>query len=212
MKKLVAISLSLGLVTGVFSLPIMAQGDAKLAAKADPAKGRELAATTCAGCHGADGNSPSPAFPSLAGQHASYIAAQLANFKSGERKNPIMAGIAASLSPEDMRSLGAHFASQSPKANAATTDKVLAEQGKRIYRGGVFSTGVPACAGCHGPEGAGVAAAQMARLASQHADYTLIQLKNFRSGERLNPMMQSIAGRLSDQEMKAVAEYVTGLH
>ncbi|MES2353754.1 MAG: c-type cytochrome [Pseudomonadota bacterium] len=180
--------------------------------KADLAKAQQIVTQICAACHGADGNSTSPAYPKLAGQSAGYIATQLSYFKSGVRKNPIMAGFAASLSPDDMKNLGAYFESQAPKPQASK-DKALAEQGERLYRGGNADKGAPACTACHGPNGAGIPVLYP-RLAGQHADYALAQLKAYSSGERSGgnaaPMV-AIAAKLSEVEMKALAEYIAGL-
>jgi cytochrome c553 len=153
-----------------------------------------------------------PANPKLAEQHRDYTAKQLANFKSGERKNVIMAGFAAGLSPEDMKSLGAYFEKQTLKP-AIATDKTLALQGEKIYRGGIAPKGVPACSGCHSPNGAGMPA-QYPRIQGQFKEYTLAQLQAFRSGQRANDpaqMMRMIAARLTDQEMDALSEYIAGL-
>lgn len=183
------------------------------AAKADPAKAQQIVNTVCVGCHGADGNSPAPANPKLAGQHEGYISKQLSNFKAGERKSPIMSGMVAALSPEDMKNLAAYFSGQKQNP-AAAKDKDLAAKGEKIYRGGITAMGVPACTGCHGPTGAGIPA-QYPRLAGQHTDYIVAELTKFRSGDRANDpgkMMQGVAMKLSDQDMKAVAEYITGLH
>lgn len=187
--------------------------NAETAAKADPAKAQQIVNTVCVGCHGADGNSPAPANPKLAAQHPDYLNKQLANFKSGERKNPIMAGMVAALSPEDMKNLAAYFGGQK-QAPAAARDKDLAAKGEKIYRGGIAAMGVPACTGCHGPTGSGIPA-QFPRLAGQHGEYIETQLKTFRSGERANDpgkMMQMVAMKMSDQDVKAVAEYIAGLH
>jgi len=186
---------------------------AETAAKGDPAKAQQIATTVCVACHNADGNSTAPANPKLAGQHPEYINKQLTNFKSGERKNPIMSGMVAALSPEDMKNLGAYFGEKKPAAGAAN-DKNLVAAGQKIYKGGNQSSGVPACASCHGPNGAGIPV-QFPRLGGQHAEYTLTQLTNFRSGERGNDaakMMRVIAAKMTDQEMKAVAEYISGLN
>jgi len=180
--------------------------------KADPAKAQQIITSVCAACHAADGNSASPANPVLAGQHADYIAKQLANFKSGERKNPVMLGMATALSPADMKNLGAYFEGQKPKARAAKNPD-LVKMGQQIYRGGVAAKGIAACASCHGPNGAGIPA-QYPRLAGQYAEYTSAQLQAFRAGERSNDpnkMMSMTAVKMSDQEIKAVAEYIMGL-
>lgn len=182
-------------------------------AKADPAKAQQIVNTVCVACHGADGNSPAPANPKLASQHADYLNKQLTNFKSGERKSAVMAGMVATLSPEDMKNLAAYFSGQK-LAPAAAQNKVLAERGEKIYRGGNADTGLPACSGCHGPTGSGLPT-MFPRLAGQHGEYIETQLKNFHTGERSNDpekMMRMVALKMSDQEMKAVAEYISGLH
>ncbi len=185
---------------------------AQPAAKADPAQAQPLVTKVCAACHASDGNSASPANPVLAGQHADYTAKQLANYKSGERKNPVMLGMTASLTPQDMKNLGAYFEAQKPKTRSAK-DVELVKLGRQIYRGGIMDKGVAACASCHGPGGAGIPA-QYPRVAGQFAEYTLAQLQAFRLGERTNDpnqMMRVISARLSDREIKAVSEYIAGL-
>jgi cytochrome c553 len=177
--------------------------------KPDLERGKQIAATVCAACHGPDGNSPAAANPILAGQHAEYIAAQLAAYKSGARANPIMAGMSAALSPEDMRNVGAWFSRQVAKPSAAR-DKALAERGQQIWRGGVKQGSVPACAGCHGAAGAGIPT-QYPRLAGQYAELTLGWLKAYASGGRANPVMAGVASRMSEADMKAVSEYIAGL-
>lgn len=187
--------------------------NAETAAKADPAKAQQIVNTVCVACHGVDGNSPAPANPKLASQHPDYLNKQLANFKSGERKNPIMMGMVAALTPDDMKNLAAYYGGQK-LAPAAAKDKALAAQGEKIYRGGIAAMGVPACSGCHGPAGSGIPA-MFPRLAGQHGEYIETQLKTFRNGERANDpgkMMQMVAMKMSDQDIKAVAEYITGLH
>ncbi|QLG88896.1 cytochrome c4 [Chitinibacter bivalviorum] len=180
-------------------------------AKADPAKGKIIVDQVCAACHGADGNSVVSANPSLAGQHPEYIVKQLTEFKAQKRKNPVMLGMATPLSNEDMANVAAYFSQQKPKDRGAS-NKELIEAGKKIYRAGVASKNVPACMACHGPAGAGIPG-QYPRLSSQHGAYTVAQLTAFRNGERANnqPMME-IAGKLSDNEIKAVAEYIQSLH
>jgi cytochrome c553 len=178
----------------------------------DAAKGRPIAETVCAACHGVDGNSPMPVNPSLAGQHASYLYKQLADFKAGRRKNAAMSAMVANLSNDDLRNLSAYFAVQKPMAGTAK-DQPLVVVGQRLYRGGNSETGVPACSGCHSPDGAGIPA-QYPRLAGQHGEYTIAQLQSFRSGDRdndPNAMMRMIASRLNDKDMAAVAQYLTGL-
>lgn len=184
-------------------------------AKADPAKGQQLA-QTCAACHGADGNSTAPANPKLAAQHADYLYKQLVNFvpkqgaKEAERANAIMAGFAATLSDDDRRHIAAWFASQPLKPSAAR-NKELVELGQKIYRSGIPEKQIPSCAGCHGPAGAGIPA-QYPRLQGQWAEYTESQLTQFRGGQRKNSaQMTAIAARMSDLEIKAVSDYVAGL-
>lgn len=187
-----------------------AGGDAAL--KADPAKAQPIVNTLCVACHGTDGNSPLPANPSLAGQHARYLYKQLSDYKAGRRKNAVMAGMVATLSDDDMRNLAAYFAAQKPRPGAAK-DRELVAAGQKLYRGGDSAIGIPACSACHSPNGAGIPA-QYPRLAGQHGEYTISQLQHFRSGERdndANSMMRIITARLSDKEIAALAEYVSGL-
>jgi len=163
----------------------------------------------CAACHGADGNSTLPANPNLAGQHGDYIAIQLAAFKSGARPSPIMQGMAAALSPEDMANVGAYFEVQKPAGQLAR-DKAAVARGQAIWRSGIKSAGVPACAGCHGAGGHGIPA-QYPRLAGQYADLSFGWLKAYASGARPHAVMGPIASRLNEGDMKALSEYVAGL-
>ena len=175
----------------------------------DIERGKQIATTVCAACHGANGVSLAPANPNLAGQHGDYIALQLAAFKSGARPNPIMKGMAAGLSPEDMRSVGAYFESQKAVEGTAR-DKALAQRGEQIWRGGIKSIGVPACAGCHGAAGHGIPA-QYPRLAGQSTELTLGWLKAYATGARPHAVMSPIAAKLSENDMRAVVEYASGL-
>lgn len=182
------------------------------AVQGDAAKAQSIVNNVCGACHGTDGNSTSPAYPSLAGQHPEYLFKQLTEFKAGDRKNAIMAPNVTKLSQADMRNLAAYFAAQQPKPRPARDAALLAE-GQKLYKGGNPGSGVPACAACHGPAGAGIPT-QFPRLAGQHGKYALAQLKNFRSGDRANDggmMMQIIARKMTDREMAAVAEYISGL-
>jgi cytochrome c553 len=188
---------------------LLAVAGAAMAA-GDATKGQAIASQVCAACHMPDGNSVIPQNPKLSGQHAQYISTQLAHFKSGERNNAIMKGMAANLSAEDMADLGAWFASQAATIDGAK-NKELAEAGQKIYRGGKPAMGVPACSGCHSPNGAGIPA-QYPRIGGQHAEYISAQLKAFRAGERVNTQMSAIAARLSDKDMEALSEYLSGLH
>lgn len=193
-----------------------AHGQDKAVPKPDPAKGQQIVGQVCAACHGSDGNSTIGANPKLAGQHADYLIKQLADYtvKPGAQKpareNSVMAGFAATLSETDRRNVAAFLAAQKPKPGAARNRDTLA-MGQQIYRVGIAEKAVPACSGCHSPNGAGIPS-QYPRLAGQHAEYTEAQLRAFRDGVRRNnaPMMQ-IAARLSDAEIKAVADYVAGL-
>lgn len=183
--------------------------------KPDPATGQKIANDVCAACHAADGNSIASANPKLAGQHPEYVIKQLADFarKSDDRAarvNGVMAGFAAMLSDGDRRNVAAWYASQNPKLGTAKNKETL-ELGGRIYRAGIADKAVPACSGCHGPNGAGIPALYP-RLSGQFAEYTESQLKAFRDGTRRNnaAMMQTTA-RLTDKEMAAVADYIAGL-
>ena len=182
-------------------------------AAGDPAKAQGIVNQVCAACHGVDGNSLLPANPSLAGQHPEYLLKQLTEFKSGARSNAVMTTMVANLSADDMRNLAAYYSSQTPKQGGAK-DKDLVAQGRNLFRGGNPSNSVAACAGCHSPNGSGIPA-QYPRLASQHADYVAVQLKAFRAGDRANDpnqMMRATAVKLTDKEIAALAEYISGLH
>jgi cytochrome c553 len=187
-------------------------------AKADAAKGATLYANgdaargivACASCHGEAGNSTISINPKLAAQHEAYINKQLNDFKGADRNNAIMTTFSKALSEDDVKNVAAYLSSQKAKPGAAK-NKEIVELGKQIYRGGIAEKSVPACAGCHSPNGVGIPA-QYPRLAGQHQDYTIAQLTNFRTGTRKNsPQMVTIAKRMSDDEMKAVADYMAGL-
>ena len=192
--------------------------------KPDLAKAQQIVTQVCAACHGAEGVSAASANPHLAGQHPEYMALQLDHFKQGLRKNPVMAAMAATVSAEDAKALGAYFSEKKPKPGAAK-DKAMAETGQKIYRGGNSKTGLPACASCHSPTGAGLPV-QYPRLAGQYADYTYAQLQGFVKGDRggeiktadgkvvedvQGKIMATVATKMSEREMKAVAEYISGL-
>jgi cytochrome c553 len=178
--------------------------------KADPALGEAKFGTVCAACHGQGGNSGTPANPKLAAQHPAYIVKQLTEFKAGKRANPIMQGFASQLNEADMKNIAAYVGSQKPSPGFAK-DKELVSLGEKIYRGGNQARALPACAGCHSPNGAGIPA-QYPRLSGQHADYTASQLIAFRDGIRKNsPQMAQIAAKLNDREIRAVADYIAGL-
>lgn len=201
-------------LTGCIALAALAAQAADTARKAPDAKnGQKIATQVCAACHGSDGNSAAAANPHIAGQHAAYLNKQLHDFKNNkERKNAIMQGMVAGLSAEDMQDVAAHYAAQKAKPTAAK-NKDLVAVGQKLYRGGNALTGVPACSACHGPNGAGIPG-QYPRLSGQYVEYTQAQLKAFKSGERANDpnqMMRMIAVRMTDQEISAVAEYISGL-
>ena len=168
----------------------------------------------CAACHGADGNSTNPEWPSLAGQHARYTSKQLADFKAGEqRNNAVRAQQVAALSDQDMADLSAYFATLTPAGGFVSEEQL--ELGERIYRGGNQDSGVPACIACHGPNGAGDPMAGIPALSGQRVNYTVAQLKAFRNGSRANDrngMMRDASRWLSDAEILAVSEYIAGLH
>jgi cytochrome c553 len=181
-------------------------------AAGDAAAGKNKAAV-CAGCHGADGNSMVPTFPKLAGQHASYLAKQLAEFKAGGRTDPTMGPMAMPLSDQDVADVSAYFASQKVAIGSANAEK--AALGKKLYLGGNSAKGISACMACHGPNGAGNPGAKFPALQGQQSMYVVKQLQDFRSGTRANDpakMMSSIAAKMSNEEIDAVAEYIAGLH
>lgn len=184
-------------------------GDA--APKADLAKGAASFAAVCAACHNADGNSVIPANPKLAQQHPQYLIKQLTEFKSGKRASAVMQGMASTLATDDdVRNVAFWIASQKA-VPGQSKDRTLVTLGERIYRGGIADRQIPACAGCHSPNGAGIPA-QYPRLSGQHAEYTVAQLTAFRDGVRLNgPAMNGVAAKLNDREIKAVADYIAGL-
>ena len=208
MKSLLA--LTLAAVFATVGVGALAAEAAPAAAKPDPAKGQEKATQVCGACHTFDGTRGLPANPILQGQHAEYIVKQLTEFKSGKRSNPVMSAMAAPLTDDDIRNLAAFYGGKQAKPGfSKSKDTVLL--GEKIYRGGIAAKQVPACAGCHSPNGAGIPA-QFPRVGGQHADYTTAQLNAFRAGTRTNgPMMMTIAARLSDREIAAVADYMAGL-
>ncbi|MDC7715700.1 c-type cytochrome [Vogesella sp. DC21W] len=199
----------LAIAAATFAASAMASTPAA-PAKGDPVKGKAIVDQVCAACHGADGNSVASANPTLAGQHAKYIESQLKAFKSGERKNPIMMGMATPLTPADMANVAAYFSSQKVKPREAA-DKSQMPLGKKIYTAGNPATKVPACMACHGPAGKGYPD-QYPAVGSQHAAYIAKQLADFKAGtDRKNAVMHDVAMRLTDAEVKAVSEYMSGL-
>jgi len=208
MKSLLALTLTVALAAAGASA--LANEPAPASPKPDLAKAQEKATQVCGACHTFDGSRGLPVNPILQGQHADYIIKQLGDFKAGKRANPVMTAMAAPLTDEDVRNLAAFYAGKQAKPGFAKgKDTVLL--GEKIYRGGIAAKQVPACAACHSPNGAGIPA-QFPRVGGQHADYTEAQLNAFRAGTRANgPMMVTIAARLSDKEIKAVADYMAGL-
>jgi cbb3-type cytochrome c oxidase subunit III len=208
----------------VFQVAAGLSGLAVQARAADPAKpdvnrGQAIATQVCASCHGADGNSTGGAYPKLAGQHPEYLVKQLMDFKiqpgakQPARNNAIMAGMAAALSSQDMVNVATYFAAQTPKPGYAH-DKNTVPLGEKIYRAGIVERAVPACASCHGPTGQGIPV-QYPRLSGQWAEYTVTQLNAFTQGpgaRNNSDPMHTIASRLSDSDIKAVADYIAGLH
>ncbi|WP_025132044.1 cytochrome c [Pseudomonas sp. PH1b] len=199
-KLLVSLLLTLG-ITGVAH----AAGDA--------AAGQAKAAV-CGACHGPDGNSMAPNFPKLAGQGEKYLEKQLHDIKSGKRQVLEMTGLLTNLSDQDMSDIAAYFASQ--KGSVGAADPKVVARGEELFRGGKLDQGMPACTGCHSPNGAGNAAAGFPHLSGQHAQYVAKQLTDFREGNRTNDgdtlVMRSIAGKLSNKDIEAVSSYIQGLH
>ncbi|HZY18904.1 MAG TPA: c-type cytochrome [Ramlibacter sp.] len=190
--------------------PAAAPAAAAQPAKPDAAQGEAKFGAVCVACHGAGGNSGITANPKLAQQHPEYIVKQLQDYKAGKRQNPIMQGFASQLTEADMRNIAAYVSSNKAKEGFAR-DKDLVTLGERIYRGGIADRQIAACASCHSPNGAGIPA-QYPRLAGQHADYTSAQLAAFRDGGRKNSVqMTQIAAKLNDREIRAVADYISGL-
>lgn len=202
-------------------LPLIASAlsaaEAGPAAKADAALGKQIATKVCVTCHDADGNSTIPGNPKLAGQGAVYTYKQLTDFKGSvgrrpERLSPIMNSMAIGLNDADMKNLAAYYAAQ-PRTFDVARNPETVELARKLYRGGDTGKGIPACAACHGPAGHGIPK-QYPRLSGQFANYTDTQMKSFRSGERgndRNEMMRTIASRMSDLEIAALADYIAGL-
>ena len=197
----------------LFGAMILAlSGLMSITANAADIEAGKMKSAVCAACHGVDGNSSNAAWPSLAGQHASYIYKQLNDFKEGRRNNASMAGMVALLNDEDMKNVAAYYASQQPKSVAFDVDMIAA--GESIYRGGITETQVAACMGCHSPSGQGNGPAGWPSLKGQHPEYLFTQLQNFKQGLRANDsgnMMRNVVIRMSDKEMKSVAAYIAGI-
>jgi len=199
---------SLCLATGLFwVMGVMAD----TAGNAEAGKAKTA---VCAGCHGMDGNSAAPSFPKLAGQGSGYLVKQLQDIKGGARTVVEMTGLLDALTDQDLKDIAVFYASQ--KTTLGQANEELAKAGAPLYRAGNMANKVAACAACHGPTGAGIALAKYPALGGQHADYIAAQLHKFRKGERTNDgdtrIMRAIAAKLSDDEIKAVASYISGLH
>ncbi|MEO8154260.1 MAG: c-type cytochrome [Rhizobacter sp.] len=209
MKPFAPLLSSLMLIASLVA-PAAAAEHESAAAKPDLAKGQTISTNVCGACHTADGSRGSPANPILQGQHPEYLAKQLTEFKAGKRANPIMQGFAATLSDADIRDVTAFYASKQAKPGFAKS-KDTVSLGEKIYRGGLADRNVPACAGCHGPTGAGIPS-QYPRLRGQHADYTEAQLTAFRENTRKNStQMTGVVAKLNDKEIKAIADYISGM-
>jgi cytochrome c553 len=170
-------------------------------------------AATCMACHNMDGNSVNPEWPALAGQHPSYIIKQLKHFKANERQNVLMSPMAMILADQDVEDLAVYFGAQK-RVPTGETEPSKFQLGQTIFRAGIPSKGVPACSGCHGPNGAGIAGAAFPRIGGQHAVYAATQLRNYKTGARStdpSSMMRTITSRLSDEEIDAVASYLQGM-
>ena len=193
------------------AMPAGVKAEPQKAAQPDLAKGEATFGGVCVACHGPDANSVIPVNPTLAQQHPEYLIKQITDFKSGARANPIMMGMAATLATDaDIRNVAYFLASKSAKPGTAK-DKELGALGERIFRGGVMDRQIPACAGCHSPNGAGIPA-QYPRLKGQMPDYTAAQLTAFRDGVRKNSLpMSQVAAKLNDREIKGLADYIAGL-
>ncbi|CAD5107418.1 c-type cytochrome [Zestomonas carbonaria] len=199
-KVLVSLLLTLGITGMAHAAGDATAGQAKVA--------------VCGACHGPDGNSPAPNFPKLAGQGERYLLKQMHDIKSGNRPVLEMTGMLDNLSDQDMADIAAYFASQKMSVGAA--DPELVKRGEELFRGGKLADGMPACTGCHSPNGAGLAAAGFPHLGGQHAQYVAKQLTDFREGDRTNDgdamIMRAIAAKLSNKDIAAVSSYIQGLH
>lgn len=192
------------IATLAFSGAAQAQGDIEAG---------KTKAIACTACHGADGNSPTDLYPKLAGQHASYLEKQLQQFKSGERENPIMLGMSATLSEQDMEDLAAYYSAQTTTPETVAAE--IAEAGQKLYMGGSLQRNIPGCSACHGPRGNGLELAKFPKISSQHPAYLKAQLENFRSNARHNDqngMMSDISGKLTDADIELLSHYISALH
>jgi len=188
---------------------------AEAAVKPGDAAAGQAKAAVCGACHGMDGNSADAQYPKLAGQSEQYIVRQLTDFKSGQRQNPIMLGMATPLSVQDMHDLGAYFASQSSRPGVA--DQALVEQGETLFRQGDSTRGIPACMACHSIDGRGNPGAMYPQLAGQHAQYVEATLKAWHDGaswgtDTRSQIMPTFAAKLDARDIAALASYIEGLH
>ncbi|WP_455207069.1 c-type cytochrome [Kaarinaea lacus] len=202
-------------ITYIFSFCVFTIVVAPVAvwAKGDATAGKEKS-QVCQGCHGENGNSYGPDWPNLAAQHPTYLVKQIRNFQDGVRINETMNGMVAGLSQQDIEDIAAYFASQSLQPQPAETDVEVIKTGRKIFKGGNRYSGVPACAGCHGPNAVGNGPAAFPHLAGQKSTYTVKTLKDFQSGARANDtneIMRNIAAKLTENEINAVAAYVATL-
>jgi cytochrome c553 len=201
--------LAIAIACAAASAPAFGE-EAKALAKPDLARGQEISTKVCAACHVADGSRGLPVNPILQGQFQEYLVKQLTEFKSGKRDNAVMKGMASTLSEADMVNVAAFYASKKAVTGTAKQKDLLA-LGEKIYRGGIADRQIPACAGCHTPNGAGIPV-QYPRLSGQNFEYSSAQLIAFRAGTRTNgPVMNGVAAKMNDREIKAVADYITGL-
>jgi cytochrome c553 len=210
--KSIALRLTGLLLCAVLAAPALAAEEKPAAAaKPDAARGQAISTQVCAACHTNDGSRGSPANPILQGQHPEYLVKQLQDFKAGHRDSAVMKAFASALSEADMKNVAVFYSGKQAKPGFAKHKDSVA-LGEAIWRGGIAGREVPACAGCHGPTGAGIPS-QYPRLGGQHADYVEAQLMAFRGGARKNsPQMADVAAKMNDREIKAVADYVAGLH
>lgn len=209
-------SKSIVVLWALSAMPLSAATELPVVSPAGDAEAGAQVAGVCAACHALDGNSIDPQYPKLAGQHAQYIARQLRLYASGERDNAIMLGFAAQLSEDDIRNVSAFYQAQQLQRGVA--DESVLERGKRLYAWGDLGSGLPSCAGCHGPAGLGNPASGYPVISGQHADYLAARLRAFRDGEvwgkdgNANAVMSGVAARLTDEQITALSSYLEGLH
>ncbi|WP_044873408.1 c-type cytochrome [Pseudomonas sp. LFM046] len=193
---------------------LLTLGITGMAHAAGDAKAGQAKAAVCGACHGPDGNSAAPNFPKLAGQGERYLLKQMKDIKAGNRTVLEMTGLLTNISDEDLADIAAYFSSQ--KGSVGAADPKLVARGEALFRGGKLDQGMPACTGCHSPDGSGNPAAGFPHLGGQHAQYVSKQLTDFREGNRTNDgdsmIMRGIAAKLSNKDIEAVSSYIQGLH